>query len=140
MDPHLQNDRQHTAELPLFDAQVLDILRGRWTLKVVMRLGEHPKLRFKQLKILMPEISQKMLAFTLRQLERDGLVIRKAYATVPVKVEYSLSKLGATFYTKLISLQVWAETSRNEILTARWAYDNRHLLEPDDGETLERNP
>ncbi len=68
-------------------------------------------------------ISQKVLTQTLKDLERDGIVIRKIYATVPPKVEYSLSPLGYTLISPIISIKDWAETNIESVLTAQKEYD-----------------
>jgi DNA-binding HxlR family transcriptional regulator len=68
-------------------------------------------------------ISQKMLSQTLKSLERDGLVSRKAIPTVPVTVEYSITPLGRTLSVTVDSLRVWAETHIDKVLKAQKHYD-----------------
>lgn len=80
-------------------------------------------MRFNQLRREIEGISQKMLSQTLKSLERDGLVSRKVFATVPVTVEYSITPLGATLAETLVPLRVWAETHIAQMLEARAAYD-----------------
>ena len=75
-----------------------------------------------------PEIeglSQKVLSQTLKRLERDGLVSRAAFATVPVTVEYAITPLGKTLVVPLNTLQSWAETHIADVLAAHRRYDRR---------------
>jgi DNA-binding HxlR family transcriptional regulator len=73
--------------------QVLDCIADKWTVLIIRRLAEGT-LRFAQLRRSVDGISQKVLTSTLRELERDGIVSRRIYASVPPKVEYSLTDLG----------------------------------------------
>ena len=74
-------------------------------------------------------ISQRMLARTLRHLERDGLVTRTVHPTVPPRVDYELAPLGATLHATIRTLVTWTETNQNEIAAARTAYDKRAASE-----------
>ena len=76
-----------------------------------------------------PDISQRMLTVTLRHLERDGVVERTAYPTVPVTVEYCLTPLGTTLIHSVIALVRWTVEHEREIVAARSTYDAR-LQEP----------
>src|ERR1700726_2713464 len=71
-------------------------------------------------------ISQKMLSQVLKSLERDGLIRRRAIATVPVTVEYSITPLGATLAVAVDPLRDWAERNLKEVLTAQRRYDAQH--------------
>lgn len=82
------------------------------------------KLRFSDLRRRVDGISQRMLTQTLRQLERDGLVLRTVYPSVPMRVEYELTALGRTLIEPLSALAGWAENHRDAILSARAAYDS----------------
>lgn len=90
----------------------------RWTALIVGILAERPH-RFGELRRTVGGISQKMLTQTLRSLERDGIVSREAFATVPVTVEYSLTPLGETLIPVLAAVRDWAEEHMDEILAAR---------------------
>jgi len=68
-------------------------------------------------------ISQKMLSQTLKSLERDGLVNRRAIATVPVTVEYSITPLGETLSATVDNLRIWAETHMEQVLLSQRQYD-----------------
>ncbi len=101
---------------------VLDRIADKWTVLVVGAL-EHRTKRFGQLRREIGGVSQKMLTQTLRGLERDGIVSRKVYASVPPKVEYSLTDLGHTLVHILEAIRAWSETNIGHVLTARADYD-----------------
>ena len=107
---------------PLRD--VLDRVGDKWSVLVVVLLKDG-RLRFSDLRRSIEGISQRMLTHTLRQLERDGLVERTVYPSVPVRVEYELTALGRTLIEPLAALAQWAESHREVILSARAAYDGR---------------
>jgi DNA-binding HxlR family transcriptional regulator len=106
--------------------EVLNRVGDKWSLQVISRLGQRT-LRFTELKRSIDGISQRMLTLTLRQLERDGLVKRTVYPTVPPKVEYTLSDFGRTILVPVTELANWALTYRLEIQAARDAFDSREL-------------
>ena len=101
---------------------VLDIVADKWTSLVIVALVPGTK-RFQQLKREIGGITQKMLTQTLRSLERDGLVQRRAYPTVPPRVEYTLTALGRTITKPLRALQDWSVAHVEEIQHARAAMD-----------------
>ncbi|WNM35757.1 helix-turn-helix domain-containing protein [Streptomyces sp. Li-HN-5-11] len=94
----------------------------KWTAMVVIALGSG-RMRFGVLRTMVEGISPKVLTGTLRDLERDGLVARYAYAEVPPRVEYELTALGRTLHTPLRALGSWAEEHIPEVLAARETYD-----------------
>jgi DNA-binding HxlR family transcriptional regulator len=100
----------------------LDRIADKWTVLVLGLLVERP-LRFNQLRRAVEGLSQKMLSQTLKALERDGLVTRKAFATVPVTVEYAITPLGRTLALALAPLTEWAKRHIGEVLRARERYD-----------------
>lgn len=102
--------------------QVLDRVADKWTVLVVQRLSKGT-LRFAQLKRTVDGISQKVLTNTLRGLERDGLVTRRIYASVPPKVEYSLTELGQSLCGLVEGICTWAETNIQRVQSARESYD-----------------
>ena len=104
--------------------QVLAIVADKWTTLVIVALAQGTK-RFQQLKREIGGVTQKMLTQTLRTLERDGLVSRNAYATVPPRVEYSLTPLGESLTQPLAALTLWAEANVEQIEAARAAADAR---------------
>ena len=105
--------------------QLLDRLGGKWTSMAVKVLGEvHPgELRFAELKRRMPGVSQKMLAQTLRSLERDSLVDRRVEAATPPRVHYRLTELGASLTEPIAALRDWAEEHMARIDDAGRAWD-----------------
>jgi len=103
---------------------VLARVGDKWTVFVVRLLADRP-MRFNELKRAVDGISQRMLTLTLRGLERDGLVTRTVFPTVPPRVDYELTDLGQTLITMLQGLGEWAIANRPTIVAARAAYDAR---------------
>lgn len=101
---------------------VLDRIGDRWSLLVLTALAEGGTLRFSMLKNAIGDISQRMLAQTLRRLEQDGLVERTAYPTVPPRVEYALTSLGRSLLQPLGALMQWASANHDAVRAARAAY------------------
>jgi DNA-binding HxlR family transcriptional regulator len=108
---------------------VLDRVADKWTVLVLGLLSDGP-VRFNGLRREIEGISQKMLSQTLKGLERDGLVNRRAFPTVPVTVEYSLTPLGRTLTKSLAALQSWAETNFEDVLKAQRRYDGQATRKP----------
>lgn len=100
---------------------VLDRLSDRWTVLVLYEL-EKGTLRFSEFKKHIPDISPRMLAQTLRNLERDGLVSRTVYASVPPKVEYAMTNMGVSFFASIQPMVTWAETHQGAVRAARSTY------------------
>jgi len=89
--------------------QVLRMLEGRWKLIILFHLFDGKVQRYSDFEKLIPEISQKMLAQQLRQLEADGIVSRMVYPQVPPKVEYRLTEWGQALCPALDAMLKWAE-------------------------------
>jgi DNA-binding HxlR family transcriptional regulator len=104
--------------------EVLDRIGDKWSLLVIGLLGERVH-RFNEIRRGVDGISQRMLAVTLRGLERDGLIARRVYPTVPPQVEYSLTVMGRTLLRTVCELVEWADRYAGEIDDARDAYDDR---------------
>jgi len=100
---------------------VLDRIGDRWSLLVLLTLADGT-MRFSVLKRAIGDISQRMLAQTLRTLEQDGLLTRKVYPSVPPRVDYTLTKMGHTLLTKLDPLVEWATHNHQAVKAARKAY------------------
>ncbi|MDH2435235.1 helix-turn-helix domain-containing protein [Pokkaliibacter sp. MBI-7] len=100
---------------------VLDRLGDRWTVLIIYEL-ENGTLRFSELRKQIGDISQRMLAQTLRTLEQDGLVNRTVYPTVPPRVEYSLTELGISLLAPLNQMIAWAADNHEQVRAARAAY------------------
>ena len=98
--------------------ETLEVLHGKWKvhLLVFMARGVH---RHGRLLACMPGVSKKVMTDTLRTLEHDGVVERRIFAEVPVRVEYSLTPLGWTLTAPLIALSDWAELHSREVAEAR---------------------
>ena len=101
---------------------VLDRISDKWSMLLVMTLGSGPK-RFNQLRRDVPDISQKMLTQTLRDLQRDGLVARKVFDTKPPSVEYRLTDLGQSIIVPFGHLIRWADANMDLIEDARGTFD-----------------
>ncbi|SHM24512.1 winged helix-turn-helix transcriptional regulator [Actinacidiphila paucisporea] len=104
--------------------QILDVLANKWTMLVMGALAGGP-LRFGELRRRLEGITQKMLTQTLRTLERDGLVTRTVYPTIPPKVQYAATGLGENVTELMRAIRVWSEENINAVLDARDVYDAR---------------
>jgi DNA-binding HxlR family transcriptional regulator len=102
--------------------EILSRVGDKWSVQVVVQMGEGPK-RFNELRRSVTGISQRMLTLTLRGLERDGLVTRTVYPTIPPRVDYQLTGLGCSLLKTVRSLGEWAIQNRDEILEARRRFD-----------------
>jgi DNA-binding HxlR family transcriptional regulator len=113
----------YSADCPT--RQILDRVGGKWAVLILLLLREQP-VRFNQLRRSIEGISQKMLSQVLKSLERDGLIRRRAIATVPVTVEYSITPLGTTLAAAVDPLRDWAESHLKEVLASQRRYDIQH--------------
>ncbi|GAA4839988.1 helix-turn-helix domain-containing protein [Luteimicrobium xylanilyticum] len=104
--------------------RVLETIGNKWACLVVNALEGGP-LRHSEIARTIAGASQKMLTQTLRTLERDGIVTRTVIPTVPVRVDYELTDLGASLTPVLHALKAWSEAHIGQILDARDAYDAR---------------
>lgn len=96
---------------------------NKWALLVIVFINESGKVRFSQLRKLIPDISSKMLASTLDVLEADGLVFRTVYPEVPVRVEYELTEMGRSLVPLIDALTDWALNHQEAILAHRSSSD-----------------
>jgi DNA-binding HxlR family transcriptional regulator len=103
---------------------VLDRVGDKWSVEIVVTLGDGRR-RFSDLRRSIEGISQRMLTLTLKGLERDGLVTRTVYPTIPPRVEYELTELGRTLRVPIQALAHWARDNRRTIQDARDVYDAR---------------
>src|SRR5438105_1762747 len=103
-------------------SEVLARVGDKWTVLVVATLGDGPK-RFNELRRALGSISQRMLTLTLRALERDGLVTRTLFPTIPPRVDYELTRLGHALLEPVSSLSLWARQNRSAIELARRQFD-----------------
>jgi DNA-binding HxlR family transcriptional regulator len=105
-------------------SEVLEQVAGKWSIGILVAAAHGP-VRFTELERAINGISRRMLTLNLRKLERDGLLVRTVYPTVPPKVEYSLTSMARELHDSLIGLIDWAEKHRSAITCARTAYDSR---------------
>ena len=103
-------------------APILARVGDKWSMLIVMTLAGGPR-RFNELKRLIEGVSQRMLTFNLRGLERDGLVKRTMFATIPPRVDYELTDLGRSLCAPVIALGEWAAANLDVIEAAREAFD-----------------
>lgn len=103
---------------------ILSRIGDKWSVLVVMMLADGPK-RFNELKRLIGGVSQRMLTLTLRGLERDGLVTRTVFPTIPPRVDYELTDLGQSLRGPIEALGSWAFAHLGVIAAARTAFDAR---------------
>jgi DNA-binding HxlR family transcriptional regulator len=110
---------------PPADCPVRDIVQrigDKWSVLIIVVLTQQPR-RFGQLRRAIPDISQRMLTQTLRNLQREGLLERRVFPTNPPSVEYRLTALGVSLLEPLGALVRWADQHRHEIHGARTAFD-----------------
>jgi DNA-binding HxlR family transcriptional regulator len=110
-------------------SEVLERVGDKWTVLVVVTLGEGPK-RFNELRRAIASISQRMLTLTLRGLERDGFVTRSVFATIPPRVDYELTELGRSLLEPVGTLGSWARQNQAKIQQARLRFDGKEAERP----------
>ena len=111
---------------------VVEMLANKWALYVLAALRRHDRpMRFNELRRLLDGITQKMLAQTLRALERDGLVSRTVYPTVPPRVEYALTELGVDVGRLTTAIAEWSVEHAQDVLAARKDFDHRAAVAPE---------
>ena len=103
-------------------SDVLARIGDKWSVLVVSKLGAGP-LRFNELRRSIGGISQRMLTLTLRGLERDGLITRTVFPTIPPRVDYALTALGRDLLTPVSALGAWAIRNQPKIASAREQFD-----------------
>src|SRR4026207_647582 len=103
-------------------SEVLARVGDKWTILVVSELGNGPK-RFNEIRRALGSISQRMLTLTLRGLERDGLVTRTVFPTIPPRVDYELTRLGRSLLEPVSGIGLWARHNRERIPEARRRFD-----------------
>jgi DNA-binding HxlR family transcriptional regulator len=106
-------------------ASILARVGDKWSVFVIMLLGNGPR-RFNEIKRMVGGISQRMLTLTLRGLERDGLVTRTVFPTIPPRVDYELTDLGRGLCQPVEALGKWASDHQTEIEAARAKFDGRN--------------
>ena len=119
--------------------RLLETIGDKWASLVIVALGLHGSQRYTELANLIAGVSQKMLTQTLRNLERDGLVIRTVTPSVPVRTDYELTPLGESLLDVLRHLKDWAEEHMREVDDARLAYDAPERARRTPGRTTEQH-
>ncbi len=113
---------------PRIEALVNELIgrvADKWTMLILEVLAERGELRFTRLSELVEGVSQKMLTQTLRQMERDGLVMRTVHPVVPPKVEYKLTRLGLSLGAAFCGVWVWAAENLKDVERARREFDEK---------------
>ncbi|MBS7541755.1 winged helix-turn-helix transcriptional regulator [Ancylobacter oerskovii] len=116
-------DAGHAAKVEALVNEVIGRVADKWTMIVLEVLTEHGELRFTRIGEFAGGISQKMLTQTLRQMERDGLVLRTVHPVIPPRVEYRLTDLGLSLAEAFCGVWLWAEANIERIENARAAFD-----------------
>ncbi|MBL0883608.1 MAG: helix-turn-helix transcriptional regulator [Chitinophagaceae bacterium] len=98
---------------------IIERVNDKWSMLTILALGGYGKQRFNAIRKLIPDISQRMLTVTLRNLENDGLITRQVFAEVPPRVEYALTDLGDSLMNQLLIFADWANTNSDKILKKR---------------------
>ncbi|NLR97506.1 helix-turn-helix transcriptional regulator [Rhizobium sp. P38BS-XIX] len=102
--------------------EILDLVGDKWTLYIIATLRNGP-VRFNELRRQIDGISQRMLTINLRGLERDGLVKRTLFPTIPPRVDYELTEVGRTLLAPVMALVTWANSNKENIQGARVRFD-----------------
>jgi DNA-binding HxlR family transcriptional regulator len=102
---------------------VLDVVFSRWTTPILWALNEYGRQRFVELQRNIATITPKVLTQRLRQMERDGLLVRTYHREVPPRVEYEISDLGRSLAPLFATLSRWSTANMAQIEQARLAYD-----------------
>jgi DNA-binding HxlR family transcriptional regulator len=118
-------------------SSVLARVGDKWSVLIIVLLGNGPK-RFSEIKRLVGGISQRMLTLTLRGLERDGLVNRTQFPTIPPRVDYELTELGRSLWEAVKPLGEWAQRHVQHITKARAAFDKKNDTQPAAGISSEQ--
>jgi DNA-binding HxlR family transcriptional regulator len=116
---HMQGSRAGDCQIM---ARVLNRIGDKWSVLVIMLLGEKP-MRFNEIRRIIDGISQRMLTLTLRGLERDGLVTRHLTPIIPPRVDYQLTDLGRSLCKPVVALGTWARRHGEEIERAQSRFD-----------------
>ncbi|MGY0004645.1 winged helix-turn-helix transcriptional regulator [Micromonospora sp. I033] len=109
-------------------APVVDLVFSRWTTPILWALHEHGRQRFVELERRLVTITPKVLTQRLRQLERDGLVLRTYHAEVPPRVEYEITELGRSLAPLFAGLAEWSAGHLHRVEQARQDYDARQRV------------
>jgi DNA-binding HxlR family transcriptional regulator len=106
----------------------LQIIGGKWKNRILYVIVLNEPIRFNELRRSLPEISQKMLTQQLRELERDGIVLRKSYPEMPMRVEYSMTSIGESIGLLYKAINLWQQDNIKYIEESRFTYDRKKKL------------
>ena len=106
----------------------LQVFGGKWKSMILHQVGSNGRIRFNELKRTLPEISQKMLTQQLRELERDGIILREYFKEVPPRVEYSVSDLGKTIGDVYKGINLWQKKYFKAVKKNRKSYDGKRSV------------
>ena len=120
----MEQGHTHVTENCRVVAPILSRIGDKWSVQIVRLLGDGPR-RFNEIKRMVDGVSQRMLTLTLRGLERDGLVNRTVFPTIPPRVDYELTDLGRSLWLPVQALGLWAYEHHGEISRAQKAFDKR---------------
>ena len=109
-------------------AMAMEVFGGKWKAAILFHLNQQQVLRFGELNRRIPEVTQRILALQLKELERDGLVRRVEFDELPPRVEYSATALASSLKDVLAVIDNWTQTSAAQIHRARQLYDERHEI------------
>ena len=123
---HPSSERRNVVAARSGSREILDRVGDKWSLSVIETLSDGA-LRFNELKKLVDGISQRMLTLTLRHLERDGLVTRTMFATIPPRVDYALTPLGFKLLKPVSELVDWVRENSDEIEKAQQSFDQQSV-------------
>ena len=120
----MSNVNEHAPETCKPVGEILSLVGDKWTAMLLGALGDR-RMRFGELHRAIDGISQRMLTVTVRNLERDGLLIRTIYPTIPPRVDYELTELGISLREPVQGLGNWAMAHIDCIRAAQERYDAR---------------
>lgn len=121
--PAQATHEQYDPGLESLVSEIIGRVADKWTMLILEVLTQQGELRFTRLGEMVEGISQKMLTKTLRQMERDGLLIRTVHPVIPPRVEYKLTETGITLSAAFCGVWIWAAQNREQIEAARRKYD-----------------
>lgn len=119
MEPSHIHPTPHCTD---FTRELLSRVGDKWSILIVAHLAPGP-MRFNTLKRTIGQVSQRMLTLTLKSLEKDGLVLRTMYPTIPPRVDYELTPLGHTLMQPVMALIDWSHAHQDEVDASRRAYE-----------------
>lgn len=120
-------DDQKLGKCPV--RELLDIIGDKWSVLIVLNLGEKGDLRFSEIMSRIPSISKRMLSRTLQELERNGFIFRNVLNHYPPKVIYGLTDLGKSLMKPIYILTEWAFINHQEVIEARNKFIENQALE-----------